>query len=84
MNIRGYECDGGTAKWWQSSSVELHTDSTYSGCDCSAWRTGAVSGENNFIQNQPMHTQALQRRQPNEADHAEETTLPNNPPKARG
>ena len=47
VNIRGHQCAQCTTKWWQSTHVAPHIDSTVTGCQFHATQ-GSVSSENNF------------------------------------
>ena len=51
VNVRGYQCNEGTAPFWTLSN-HFHLDSSYtsSQCSCTNWTHDAVRSEDNFGQ----------------------------------
>ena len=51
LNIRGYQCNNGTAPFWTLSN-HFHVDSWYTSdeCSCTNWTHDAVRSEDNFGQ----------------------------------
>eukprot|EP01084_Bolivina_argentea_P089623 161676_1 len=49
LNIRGYQCNNGTAPFWTLSN-HFHIDSSYDKCQCDQWIDTSIKNEDDFGQ----------------------------------